>query len=174
MNWTTFAWRAVAAHTATYLLCGLVAQWLFGYADLWSTPAFAHFRPLDSPWVAMGPASQVLRGLVLAAVLWPFRAAVLEAPRGGLKLWALLVGIGIVSPYGAAPGSLEGFVYLDMPAVSHLRGLPEVIAQSGLFSAAMVGWHARPSRAWGVVLGGVMGLAVLTGILGVVFGPAAA
>lgn len=162
-----FAWRCVAAHTATYLACGLLASEAFDYAAFWQADEMRHMRPLDSPWVAAGPSLQVLRGLVFAAVLWPVRSTFLSSWDGFPRLWALLVGLGIVSTYGPSPGSIEGVIYTTTPLVSHLRGLPEVIVQSGAFALCLVGWHRHPSRAWGVILGAGTGLAILASLAGV-------
>ena len=165
-----FALRCVGAHTATYLACGLFASWALDYAAFWQTDAMQHMRPLDSPWVASGPGLQILRGLVLGAALWPFRVVFLSSLGGALRLWALLVGIGILSTYGPAPGSIEGVIYTAAPLSTHLWGLPEVIAQSGAFALCLVGWHRHPARAWSIVLGGGTGLAVLASIAGAMLG----
>lgn len=169
-----FFLRVTAAHVATYLVAGLAASTLLDYRTLWATEWFAHYRPYDSPWIAAGPALQLARGVVLAAVLYPLRDSFLGLAGGWLRLWALLVGVGIVSTYAAATGSIEGLIYTRIPLAVHLRGLPEVVAQSGAFAAALVGWYRHPHRAWGLVLGGLTTFAVLASLLGVLLGPAAA
>jgi hypothetical protein len=54
-----------------------------------------------------------------------------------LKLWAILVILGIFNTYGPAHGSIQGFIYLapieDLPASMSL-GMLEVLAQPLLFS----------------------------------------
>ncbi|MEQ1565393.1 MAG: hypothetical protein ABMA64_07125 [Myxococcota bacterium] len=165
-----FALRCVLAHTATYLVAGLAALTLGDYASWWDKPEMAHYRPMDSPWVALGPALQVVRGLVFAAVLWPVREPLVERPGSVLRLWALLVGVGVLSTYAAAIGSIEGAIYTDLPLVYHLFGLPEVIGQAGAFSLCLVGSYRWPHRAWELGLGLVSALAVAAGVLGVLFG----
>lgn len=168
----SFLVRSILTHTVTYTVAGLIASNLFDYASLWQTEAFANYRPLSSPWIALGPSLQVVRGALIAAVLWPFRETILEAPRGALRLWALLVGIGILSTYAAATGSIEGLLYTRTPLLTHLRGLPEVVAQSGAFAAALVAWHQHPHRAWGIAFGIAFVLVLAVSVLGVVFGGA--
>jgi hypothetical protein len=170
-SWWRFAGRVVVAHTATYLVAGLVAMQLLDYAEFWEAPTMSHMRPLDSPWVAAGPALQVVRGLVFAAVLWPFRSVFLARANGWLPLWGLLVGIGILSTYGPSPGSIEGLIYTTVPLSGHLRGLPEVVLQSLAFSGCLVGWCRRPHWGWTVVLGGLAGLALLASLAGVLLAP---
>lgn len=167
-----FLVRVTAAHVATYTIAGLLASTLLDYRSLWASEWFASFRPYDSPWIAAGPALQVVRGLILAAVLYPIRGAFLDARGGWARLWAVLVGVGILSTYAAATGSVEGLIYTRVPLSVHLHGLPEVVAQAGAFAAVLVGWYRHPHRAWGIVLGGLAGLAVLASAAGVLLGQA--
>lgn len=148
------------------MLAGLLASTLLGYAAWWDTEPLAHMRSLDSPWVAAGPALQVLRGLIFAVVLFPFREPILERSGGWLSLWGLLVGLGIVSCYGPAPGSIEGAIYTTLPLPFHAFGMPEVLGQSLVFSVCLVGWYRRPHRAWGWVLGTLTVLALIVSIGG--------
>lgn len=168
-----FTLRVVLTHMVTYTIAGLLASTLFDYRSWWESEHMALYRPFDSPLVAAGPALQVFRGIVFAAVLYPFRRVFLVEPSGWRHLWALLVGLGIVSTYAAAIGSIEGLIYTRLPPVYHLFGLPEVVLQAGAFSASLVGWYARPHRAWGIVFGLLAGLAVLASTAGVLLGPTA-
>jgi hypothetical protein len=154
------------------MVAGLLASTLFDYATWWETEPMANMRPLDSPWVAGGPALQIVRGLIFGAVLFPFRAVIVGA-WGWLKLWGLLVGIGILSTYGPAPGSVEGMIYTTLPAPFHVYGAPEVYGQALAFSALLVGWHRHPHRAWGWVLGTGTVLTVLMSLAGVFLAPLA-
>ena len=163
--WLRFAWRATACHVVTYMLAGLLASTLLDYASWWDTEPLSGMRSLDSPWVAAGPALQVLRGLVLALVLFPFRRRILEQ-RGWLALWGLLVGLGIVSTYGPAPGSIEGAIYTTMPLPFHVFGAPEVYGQSLAFSACLVGWYQRPHAAWSWVFGALTLLTLIISLGG--------
>lgn len=168
-SWGRFAVRVTATHTATYMVAGFAAMQLLDYAGFWQTPEMAHMRPLDSPWVAAGPGLQVVRGLVLAVVLYPFRSVFLR-PGGWLPLWGLLAGIGILSTYGPAPGSIEGLIYTTAPLGTHLRGLPEVVVQSLAFSVVLVAWCRSPGWRWAAGMGGLTALAVLASVAGILFG----
>jgi hypothetical protein len=168
-----FAARVIACHVVTYLVCGLVASNLLDYASRWQDPLFVFMRPLDSPWVALGPSLQIVRGLVLAIVLYPFRSVFLRDGEGAVRLALLLVGIGVLSTYGPAPGSLEGLVYTRFSPTMHLFGLPEVIIQATSFSVLLVAWHRRPHRAWSIVLGILTALTILMSLAGVFLAPPA-
>ena len=166
-----FVWRVTAAHMATYMVAGLLASTLMDYESWWATEWMDHYRPYDSPWIAAGMGLQVLRGLVLAAVLYPFREVFLAGERGWLKLWGLLVGVGVLSTYAASLGSIEGMIYTAVPWKYHLFGLPEVYGQALAFSACLVGWYRAPSRAWGWVLGTLTVLGVLMSLAGIFLPP---
>jgi hypothetical protein len=170
-TFATFAVRVIVAHTVTYTMAGILASTLLDYRTWWASEFMSQYRPFDSAWIAAGPALQVLRGVVLAAVLFPFRHVFLEKPRGWLPLAALLIGVGILSTYAAAPGSIEGVIYTRLPLAFHTFGLPEVVTQATVFSALLVAWYRHPRRAWSVVLGFLMALCVAASVAGVVLGP---
>ena len=67
-----------------------------------------------------------------------------------LKLWAILVILGIFNTYGPAHGSIQGFIYLapieDMP-VSASLGILETLAQPLLFSIVVcTNWKELKNR----------------------------
>lgn len=130
----SFFVKVTASHVVTYLIVGAVAATVFDYERLFSEPLIRDYmRPFGSVAVYVGPLLQVARGLVIAAVLLPFRT-VLRGKRGWLWLWLLLVGAGIISTSAAAPGSVEGAVYTRLPLWYHLIGLPEMLVQTLVFS----------------------------------------
>ena len=162
-----FWFRSTACHMVSYFIAGVLAYTLMDYKGLFQTQGLSQLmRPMDSPWIAAGPALQVFRGLVLAAVLYPFRHILLDEPKGWLKLFALLVGLSVLSPSGPAPGSLEGLLYTKLTLMQHLRGLPEVILQNLLFAWALVAWCRRPRKAWTVAMSVMTGLVVLMSGMG--------
>lgn len=137
-----FVVKVAAAHTVTYLVVGMAASATWDYARILSQPVISDYMlPFGSVNVFVAGLAQLVRGVVLALVLLPFRA-VLGSRRGWLWLWALLVGIGIIGTYAAAPSSVEGVVYSRIPLWYHLMGLPEVVVQALLFSI-LTAWFAR-------------------------------
>lgn len=84
-------------HVVTYLVVGVVASIVLDYASLFSRPVISDYMvEFGSVSLFVGPLIQVLRGLIIAAVLLPFRG-VFAQRRGWLWLWLLLVGIGMFS-----------------------------------------------------------------------------
>jgi hypothetical protein len=162
-----FFLRVSACHMVTYFVAGLLAFSLLDYQQAFLSEHFVFWmRPTSSPWVALGPGLQWIRGLIFALALYPFRHVFIERPRGWLSLWGLLLGIGILSTYGPAPGSVEGLLYTTIPPLDQLRGLSEVVGQSLAFSVLLVAWYRRPHRAWGRVLYALSVLVTLMSVAG--------
>jgi hypothetical protein len=133
--------KMVVTHSFTYFVAGLLASAFFNYAEVFASPPWVSFmRQLDDPIVALGPVVQPIRGLIFAIVLMPFMGVILNKPKGWLYLWGLFVGIGILSTFAAASGSVEALVYTILP-FDPLFGLPEVLAQS----LALIGQITRKS-----------------------------
>lgn len=79
---------------------------------------------------------QVVRGVLLGFVVWWIKDSIVGKKLAWLKLWAILVILGIISTYGPVPSSIEGFIYLapvDVPVNIGLSIL-EVLTQPLLFS----------------------------------------
>jgi hypothetical protein len=153
----------------TYFVAGVLAFVLLDYETAFRSEHLACWmRPTSSRWVALGPGLQWVRGLIFAVVLYPFRHVFLDSWRGWSMLWGLLLGIGILSTFGPAPGSVEGFIYTKIPPLEQVKGLTEVVGQSLAFSVLLVGWYRTPHRAWGAVLYPLAGLTILMSIAGAV------
>ena len=169
-----FLARVTASHVVTYFVAGILAYSLLDYATLFQSEGFSCLmRPLDTWWIAAGPALQIIRGLIFALALYPFRSVFLAEHRGWLKLWGLLLGLAIFSTAGAAPGSVDGMIYTKIPISSQVRGLPEILLQTLAFSAALTAWHRHPHRAWAWVMGTVTVLVLLMSAAGVFLSPLA-
>jgi hypothetical protein len=162
-----FFLRVTACHMVTYFVAGVLAFTLLDYATAFQAPYLSCWmRPTTSKWVAVGPGLQWIRGFIFALVLYPFRRVFLEGRLGWLKLWGLVAGIGILSTYGPAPGSVEGLLYTTIPPLRQVKGLSEVVGQSLAFSILLVAWYRRPHKAWGIVLYTLAVLVILMSIAG--------
>jgi hypothetical protein len=64
---------------------------------------------------------------------------VIFAKREWLKLWWLLLALGVFSTFGPAPGSVEGLIYTIIPLGDQLVGLWEVVLQSFLLAIGL--WY---------------------------------
>ena len=122
-------------HCLTYFLCGVIFSNLMNYSWWWQQPGVSdYFRDYGGTANALGPFVQVIRGLLFAFILLPFREFFKAKKNGWLFLWLLFLGIGIIGPMSAAPSSIEGVIYSKLPLAFHFIGLPEVTIQTLLFS----------------------------------------
>ena len=164
--------KTAIVHTVTYFLTGLLALTLFDYAGRFADPTVANFmRQTNDLLVASGPLFQVVRGLLFGLAFYPLREIVFARPIGWLVLWFVLVVVGILSPFGAAPSSIEGMIYTRLPISFHLIGLPEVLLQALLLAFLSHYWINHPEKRWLTwVFGIAFSLVLVLSTLGVLAG----
>ncbi len=153
-----FAVKVMIAHTVTYFVVGSLAYQLITkpfyegpdplFAGFMRTPAdpalWAHVMRWFLP-------AQLLRGLLMAAALWPFHSTV--AAWSWRRRFLALAGLYFIFGYWAtavaAPGTIEGLVYLrpEFTPRVHLIVQPEILIQAHLWSAWLAAWITpRPSH----------------------------
>jgi len=163
-----FLWRITALQVVTYFVFGLLFSTLFNYSNAYTSTILSSFmKPMSSAWVAAGPLFQILRGVLFAVVLWPFREPILNHKNGWLILWGLFLGLAIFGPVGPAPGSIEGMVYTKLPLTYHLFGLPEVLFQTLFFSLGVYYWYAKPGKVWTIPMTIALVLIILMSLAGI-------
>jgi len=169
------ALKAAIVHTVTYFAIGSCAAAALDYAHAFSEPGLAgYMRGLDDPMVRGGPLFQPLRGALFGVAFYPLRDVLFDRPRGWAVAWLLLVVIGIVSPFGPAPGSVEGFVYTTVAPRRQMLGWLEVVPQAFALSTLLFFWVRNPQQRWLTWLLGITFCAGLVfSILGVVLEPSA-
>lgn len=151
-NFVTFTWRITAAHIITYFIAGILAFYLFNYAEVFGTGDMAVLmKPMDSPWVMAGPGLNIFRGILFTIILWPFKRVFLEGKIGWLKLWGLFIGLAILGTAGPAPGSFEGIIYTNYDVLGQIIGLREVVFQTLLFSLIVYFWYKHPKHIWNIL-----------------------
>ena len=151
-EFNVFIWRLTALHMITYFIIGLLAMSILNYQEVFASGNLGLImKPLDSPWVALGPGLQVVRGLIFAIALWPFKDIFLLKEKGWIKLWLLFIGLSILSTFGPAIGSIDGMIYTTIPIPLQLTFLPELITQSFLLSYCLYHWYQRPKKAFNIL-----------------------
>ena len=165
-RFVTLAAKTVVSHTLTYFVMGALAFHFLHYADIINNPN-SGMRPMTSPYVILGPALQIVRGVLFATVFYPFREILFGRRNGWLLIAWILIGVGILGTFAAPPGSLEGFIFTTVPITSQLRGYLEIVPQALLLSALLFYWVRHPGKKWlNWLLGVVYAICVLLPILG--------
>jgi hypothetical protein len=151
----TFAGKVTAAHIITYFIAGAIAYPLLTQGFyVGPNPIFRVFMRTEAEpelWrhaVTWFLPAQFLRGILIAAALYPFFDTLLRWPfsKRFLSISALYVVLGFWAATVAAPGTIEGMVYLRpfFTPLVHLKVQPEIVGQ-GLALGAMVAlWMGPP------------------------------
>jgi hypothetical protein len=160
--------KTVVCHTITYFVMGLLAFHFLHYADFINKPD-SGMRPTTDPLMMLGPALQVMRGVLYALVFYPFRQVLFTYRIGWLLIAWILIGVGILGTFAAPPGSFEGFIYTTVPVGSQVRGYLEIVPQALLLSALLFYWIRHPGKIWlNSVLGVAYAICVLLPIIGMI------
>ena len=129
-----YFWQIIYAHTIAYFIAGIFAVLVINYRDLYATEIISSFmHPVDSPIVALGPALQIFRGILIALILLPLRKTFFDEKRGLIKLGIIIIGLSLLSTIGPTMGSFDGYIYSRVPYKYQILGYPEAIVYVFLF-----------------------------------------
>ena len=162
------ALKTIIVHTVTYFVMGLIASTLLNYGAWYAeTSLRSLMRQTSEPLVMAGPLFQPIRGFLFAVAFYLLRDVLFGKKNGWLVMWITLVIVGILSPFGASPGSIEGMIYTILPFDYHLKGWPEVMLQALFLSLLLCYWVNHPGKKWlSWLLGILFGVVVLLPTLG--------
>ena len=138
-------YRTIISHTVTYFATGVVFAILLGYATRMIRPDVAPIiREITDPILIASPLFQPLRAALLALVFYLLRDVLFSNRRGWLAMWCLLVVVGILTPFSASWGGIEGMIFFNLPVWDHIAGWPEVFSQTLLLSVILTYWVDHP------------------------------
>jgi hypothetical protein len=135
---TRFFLKVVIAHVFTYMFCGIIAMNLFSYWN-WIHEQ-DNWRGVDSIIIQLTPVFQIIRGILYGIVLLLLKDTIINSKYGILKLFVIMIIIGIFNTPAPSPGSIEAFIYLKSDINSNseslrfiIGGMLEIIVQNLLF-----------------------------------------
>ncbi len=152
----SFLAKVTVAHVVTYFVAGSIAYELFTkpfyegpspiFTAFFRSPAEPDLWSYVMQWFIPG---QILRGLLIGAALHPFFDALVgwSKWKRWLSITGLYVLLGFWAAAIAAPGNIEGMVYLrpTVTPYAHLMVQPEIVGQ-GLALGAWIAWWMGPQR----------------------------
>ena len=141
-----FVLIVIVAHIVSYFIAGVIAQQVLGASAFYppSPQAISYLRDPHDPamQLAIWPA-QILRGLLFALVLFPFRGRLVEMGTwaGGLLFGAIIFVVGFVAASG---GMIEHFVYFtEYPIKFALITFCEILIQILIMGPWVVAWITK-------------------------------
>jgi hypothetical protein len=144
-SFRSILYRTIISHTVTYFATGIVAAILLGYATRMIWPDVAPIiRKMTDPILIASPLFQPLRGVLLAIVFYLLIDVLFSNRKGWLIMWCVLVFIGILTPFSASWGGIEGMIFFNFPVWDHIAGWPEVFSQTLLLSVILTYWVDHP------------------------------
>ncbi|MFW6238793.1 MAG: hypothetical protein ACOC5A_06125 [Halanaerobiales bacterium] len=87
--------------------------------------------------------AELIRGAVLAFVLYPFKEYIIKNDRGSLILFGSLWGLVVLGSLYPLPGSIEGFIYTETTLAEHFMVLSSEAVRVLLFSWIFLYWECR-------------------------------
>lgn len=130
-----FIFKITLIHVLTYIVCGIIFSMFFKYQE--SLKVTEGFRDMNHIMVRLSPIFQVGRGILFGLVLLLIRNSFQGKKHDWLKLWFLIIVIGIFNTPATAPFSIEEFIYCEPSNMAwnlQLGGLAEILVQTLLFS----------------------------------------
>ena len=156
-SFRSILYRTIISHTVTYFVTGICASILLGYATRIIRPDVTPIiRKITDPILIASPLFQPLRAALLAIVFYLLRDVLFSNRKGWLIMWCMLVMIGILTPFSASWGGIEGMIFFNLPISDHLVGWPEVLSQTLLLSVILTYWvdHPKSKRLHTILLTG--------------------
>ena len=162
-----FIWRVTVAHTIAYFFAGIFALFVVDYETWFSEGSISSFMlPTDAPIVALGPALQIIRGMIMGLVLLPVKKVFIDKEGGFIKLWLLIIGLSVLSTFAAAMGSIDGFIYTNVPIIEQVMGYPEALIWATMFTGILWLFYKFEKRAINIISIILFVLIILMSIMG--------
>jgi hypothetical protein len=95
-----------------------------------------NWRDMDSLIFRLGPVIQIVRGILYGIVLLLIKDIIVYSKYGILKLFVIMIILGIFNTPAPSPGSIEEFIYMkpsNDPLNVSIGGSIEIITQNFLF-----------------------------------------
>ena len=139
-----FFLKVTFSHVFTYILCGIIFSTLFNYWG-WISE-HNNWRNMSSDIIVqLAPFFQIIRGILYGIAFFLIKDTIIYSKYGFIKLYVLMVIIGIFNTPATSPMSIEEFVYIipdNTPSNIRLGGLLEILVQNLLFcSIVCIKWN---------------------------------
>ena len=144
--------KVIVSHVITYMVAGFIAFNLFHNEHMPYYMELMGFKPTEEINGLVLIIGQIVRGFLLGIVIWWIKDIIIDKKLAWLKLWMILIILGIFNTYGPAHGSIEGFIYLDSTrfeeiSVNPILSMLEVLIQPLFFSIIIcINWKELKNK----------------------------
>jgi len=137
-----FFLKVVITHAVTYTLCGLFFYKVNNYAEWIKKDKPFVWRKMEDPIFRWVIGFQIIRGILFGIVLLLFKDTIVGVNFGFLKLFFILIILGLFNVYQPSPGSIEGFIFIRpddekltlKEKFREIRSISEILIQILIFS----------------------------------------
>jgi hypothetical protein len=127
-------------HVIIYSLVAYIFLGLLSTFPALEKTALYFFEPYVYP-DSLVILSQLIRGMLLAIIIYPFYESIVKGKYGLLILFGTLWGLGLLASVEPMPGSIEGMIYTQTSVIEHLIVLTAVAIQSLIFCILFLYWE---------------------------------
>lgn len=139
--------RFTLLHALTYWIVGMIFYQISGYEEAMNTmEAFELFRPLDNGlMVIVVFLGQIIRGAILALLIYPFYSIYMNKQQGWLYIFLLLWGLTALGSLVFIPNLLQDITNISLTEfIESIKiGIPEITLQMLVFSWLFFKWEKR-------------------------------
>lgn len=133
-NSVKFISRITAIHVFTYIISAIIFATGFEYSELFRKGIASYYmKSYGSVSIIAGPFIQLFRGVLYGVVLLLTKDSFIDKKHSFLKLWIVMLILGLFNPLTISPGSVMGMAYTQLSLEFHLKTAIEVAAQSLFF-----------------------------------------
>ena len=136
--------RFTLLHVTTYWTVGMIFYQLLGYEEALDSEIFELFRPLESIlMVAVVFLGQIMRGGILALLLYPFYDNFMSKKHGWLFIFILLWGLTALGSWTFIPNLLQNITKISLNEfIESIKiGVPEITVKALLCSWLLFRWE---------------------------------
>jgi hypothetical protein len=135
----SFILKVMFSHVITYIIFGILFMSIFHYDDSLTQ---ANMRNTEDIIVQLAPLFQMFRGVLYGMAFVLIKNSIIDSKMGFLKLYFIMIIIGIFNTPATSPGSIEAAIYIlpsNTPLNIEIGGLLEILFQN-LFFCILVCW----------------------------------
>lgn len=141
-DFLSYVGRFTLIHIITYTVITILFSIFQGLLPSSGRVALEFFEPFR-PFSFMTVLLQIVRGGILALILYPFYDIIVRGKQGWKVLFGAVWGLALLGSVDPIPGSIEGMIYTETTFVEHVMVLIAGAIQVLLFCWIFLRWEIQ-------------------------------